>query len=1063
MQDSKKTLLWDVLIALGLGLVALVMFMTSTADYVYPGESAHLAALWNGLDVSTLKPYPVMAAFAAGGVNAIAWKCGVLATVFLYVAFVFFVRLRVAEEDMSDEAVTASRIGGVVLAVVFMLTPAVRESASHLEPRLFDFMWALLAFVLIAAYSRLPKWIGWLFVVLSAVVAGMGVADSPLCLMLLPLYFVTVWSAAAPRGRRPYGVAALYLLIYLLAMFIYVKCSVGDMSAYLQEQKNAVKFYFQAKNWILVIALATVPFVFSILACRMALSRESGISQWLFHLALTLVVVLAVATPLSPSGLMDASGVFPVATSGFVAFTAGYLAVYWWMLFKSAFQVNESLEEESLSRISRPIACVAIGVLSVAVVGSGLINLFSFDRNSGRFVTDIAEEVLSEMGDRTWLVTDGTIDDNLRFAAKAVRADKEFNLITLTRENEDVYIERLSELVKEKKIGGEQNEDLLLSLSIGVLPFVQDWFAADPDVAQKVALFGIPDLWYSANLTAVPEFLIFGADPSRKPDWSKWEKFAQALHAPKGWGSYQLWREKNPVKHRRLELRRYLGFVANDRGVWLQENGQDDEAYKMYELALETIDKDNISALVNILVMGDKGHAKAAAKKRDLFGRLQAIIKDESRRYVLQALSKYYGYIRDSQYFVQTGYAWARSGRPGEALAQVRRALDLVAVDNRPAFLNMMASLYAADNDRAKSRETYESVLAQDANNHDALMGMMRLELLDGNSEKAAEYLQKVTELNGDDPRGNLELAMLHMMRGELDEAKKAVRRTTDADHGNLQAWSMLAMVTIQQIDATKDEIEAKKLERQLRDEILATMEKQARNPSDYYLQTTRAFILLRQGAEGRKAARDAFAAAAKERPDIAGTADIVLGLDISLDDKVEAEKHAREVLRRNRKAPLANYVMGSLALHRGQVREAEEFLRRSVNNAQKPIALALNDLAEVLRRRKEFAEAEKYARKTVEVEPGLYVAWETLASILLDANKDLDQAEEYVNKAVELSKGADGKESDIRMVISQIRVLLARKDMIHAKTAMRMVDNRIDELSDFERAEYEGLKKSAR
>ena len=239
-------------------------------------------------------------------------------------------------------------------------------------------------------------------------------------------------------------------------------------------------------------------------------------------------------------------------------------------------------------------------------------------------------------------------------------------------------------------------------------------------------------------------------------------------------------------------------------------------------------------------------------------------------------------------------------------------------------------------------------------------------------------------------------------------------------------------------------------------------MEKQARNPSDYYLQTTRAFILLRQGEDKRRAARDAFAAAAKERPDIAGTTDLVLGLDISLDDKAEAEKHARDVLRRNRKAPLANYVMGSLALHRGQLREAEEFLRRSVNT-QKPAALALNDLAEVLRRRKEFAEAEKYARKTVEVEPSLYVAWETLASILLDANKDLDQAEEYVNKAVELSKGADGKVSDIRMVISQIRVLLARKDLIHAKSAMRMVDNRIGELSDYERAEYEELKKSAR
>ena len=90
MQDSKKALLTDVVIAVVLGLIAAVLFMTSTADYIYPGESAHLAALWNGLDVSTFRPYPLMAAFAEGGTNAIMWKCGVLTTVFLYVLFVAF-------------------------------------------------------------------------------------------------------------------------------------------------------------------------------------------------------------------------------------------------------------------------------------------------------------------------------------------------------------------------------------------------------------------------------------------------------------------------------------------------------------------------------------------------------------------------------------------------------------------------------------------------------------------------------------------------------------------------------------------------------------------------------------------------------------------------------------------------------------------------------------------------------------------------------------------------------------------------------------------------------------
>lgn len=1062
MSVSKKTLVTDLLVGLGLALVAAVLFLTSSATYVYPGESAHLAALWNGLDVSSFNQYPLMASFARGSLNAIAWKSGILAVVLLYAVFVFFTRHRIGEEDMSDHAVTASRIGGAVVAFVFMLTPAVREGASHIEPRLFDFMWAMLAFVFIALYARMPKWIAWLFVVLAAVTAGCGVADSPLALMLLPVYFVLTWDVAAPRTRRPYGVATAFLLLYLLAMFIYTPCAVGDTTAYLQAQKEIVKGYFQVKGWILVAALATLPLIVSMFACRSSLNRESGMAQWLFHLALTFVVVLTTATPLSPSSLMHESGIFPVATSAFVALTAGYLAVYWWLLFKSAFRGNESLDDESLARFSRPIACVAGGVLAIVVVVSCLLNLFAFDRNSGRFAADVAERILKEMGERTWLVTDGSIDDNLRFAAKSVGPDKELNLISLVRDDDKEYIARLTELVKEKKLGGERNDDLVLSLSLGVLPFVQDWLSSDPEIARQAAVYGAPDIWYSAKISPVPEFFLFGADPERTADWSAWADLDKVLEAPKGWGSYQLWREKDPLARKRLELRRYLGLVANDRGIWLQDRGKDDEAFKMYDLVLGTIDTDNICALINELEMSRTGYSKAVAKKRDLETKFKAIVDNKNRRYKLWALGNYYGYIRDPEMFIRLGYNWARSGRPGEALQQVRRAIDFVSVDNRNALMNMMASLYAAEDDRNKSRATYEAVLAQDSNNHDALLGLMRLELLDGDTEKAAEYLEKATQLNGDDPRGFLELAMLHMMRNNLEESKKAVRKMTDADHGNLQAWSMLAMITIQQIDATKDEVEVKKLERQLRDEILVTMEKQARNPSDYYLQTTRAFVLLRQGAEQRKAARDAFAAAAKERPDIEATADIVLGLDISLDDKPEAESHAREVLRRNRKAPLANYVMGSLALQRGQTAEAESFLRRSVA-AKKPPVLALNDLAEVLRRRKSFKEAETFARKAVTTDERLYVAWETLGSILMDAGGDLDEAEKCINKAVELSKGSDGKEADVRMLVSLARVQLARGDKIHGKGTLRKVQSRVNELSDFERDEFEELRKSAR
>ena len=230
----------------------------------------------------------------------------------------------------------------------------------------------------------------------------------------------------------------------------------------------------------------------------------------------------------------------------------------------------------------------------------------------------------------------------------------------------------------------------------------------------------------------------------------------------------------------------------------------------------------------------------------------------------------------------------------------------------------------------------------------------------------------------------------------------------------------------------------------------------------DYYLQATRGFVLLKKGEAKRREARDAFLAASKVRPDVSVTQKIVLGLDISLDDKDGAEAHAKDVLRRNRGEPLANYVMGSLALGRGEMDAALTYLHRAAD-AQQPVPLALNDIAEALRRKKDYDEAERYARKAVKVAPSLYVAWETLGAILMDRGTGLDEAEACIRKACDLSKAKSGHEADVRMLISLARVQVKRGDKQHARVSINKVQKRIEELSAFERREFEEVKKGVR
>ena len=266
----------------------------------------------------------------------------------------------------------------------------------------------------------------------------------------------------------------------------------------------------------------------------------------------------------------------------------------------------------------------------------------------------------------------------------------------------------------------------------------------------------------------------------------------------------------------------------------------------------------------------------------------------------------------------------------------------------------------------------------------------------------------------------------------------------------------------MQRCDEAKESKDKEAIIEEIENEILPKMEKIAKGGADYHLQTTRAFILMRKGADKRREARDAFIDAAKSRPNVDATHDLILGLDISLNDVASAKDHAVEVLKRNRNAPLANYVMGSLALQSGDNVNAEIYLRKAAD-ARKPVVLALNDLAEVLRRAGKYDEAEMYARKAVEAAPKLYVAWETLGSIMLDADRNIDEAEKCILKACELSRDDKGREEDVRMLISLARVQLAKGDNGKARTTLRKVNKRVSELSEYEKQEFEELRKRAK
>ena len=1053
----------DMVLVSGLAVFSALLYVPFAADYLFPGESARLAVVWRGLDMADYNLYPLLALFAkgTGASNLLAPLFGILAVATLYCLVRTFLRVRLSDGGTEPQAYAFARIGGLVAAVAFALTPAVREAATHFEPRLFDALWAMLAFAALIPLSGASRAAGLAGVLAAGVLAGAGFADSLLFVYLLPLYVVFVWMSSARNGRNPGGALAAFLVPCVLTAAVFIPCAIGDFSAFAADQTARLRFDFAVKSSLVVPCFAIVPALVALLATRRAYTRGGGWTGWLFNLFMTVLAIVAYASPLAPSSAMRPYGILPVAASAFVSVLVAYIAVYWLVqAFPSAAPASDAEEGPRLAKIARPLGFAAGGVFALVLAISFFFNIFlGFDGDRGRFADIAAEKIVSDLGPRTWFVTDGTLDDHLRYAA--AKKGRPLHLVCLQRDFDANYLARLGETVKAANLLGERTDDLVLSLKLGIWPFVQDWFAADANIAQRAAVFGTPDLWLYADRQPVPEFLFFGADPERFGTFSAWPAYNGLLAAPKGWGSHSLPEIDDPVVRKRLNLRRHMGLVANDRGFYLQTARTDDPAkrdaaaFEMYELVLNTIDADNISALFNELGMADEGYAQAVAKRRELTARMKAVVEDKNRRYRLEGLSIYYGYIRNAEVFARLGLGWARSGLPGEGLNQIRRAIDFLPADNRTSALNMMAALYASDNQQQKSREIYRGILARDAANREALLGLTRLELASGNLDKAAGYLETAAAADESDPRVQIERALLKLMKNDTAGAKAILRRLTDANAGDMQAWSFLAATVMRQIDGTKDAKELAKLEKELSEDILPAMEKQARGASDYYLLTTRAFVMMRKNdQESRRAARDAFIAAARDRPDLAGTRDIILGLDIQLNDAEDAETQAKLVLKSNRRAPLANYVLGSLALRNGRYAEAEGFLRRSVDN-EKPLALALNDLAEVLRRDKRAGEAIRFARKATETDPKLYITWETLASSLLDGGGDLDEAEQAAKKAVSLSKGENGRETDVRMLITLARVQFAKNDVKRARGTILKVRRRMNELSPYEQQEF--------
>ena len=1101
-EPDKRNVKTDMVMSVLLATVAVVVYGSTLMKGVFPGESARLMALVCGFEPMGVPAHPIFSivgawvsglpfATLAVRLNLFSLVCGVLAVVLVYRIVSFTIRDLITEEAAYEIAPRVSAMGGGLAAIAFLFAVPVWHAATRFQYQSFDVLFPLLAAQMLVLFA-MHRWR--VFLALFAVVCGVGIVESPFILPALPVLLAfalyVLWrmqGLSVPRMAWMGGVTALALgvTLYVVARRF---LGAGDYCAAMGWEKVSdvmwqmilvhkpfLRAAVPKTGGIMFLLVGIAPFVISSLASFRGLNNERSIGQYILHGLLSLALLPALAnTPFfSPwqkvrvaEIMVPGTNALPTGIYAMIAMTVGYLFAYWYLLLKVRSGNRAYDVSRSVRKAGAWLGLIFAYPFALGVIVASVMNKQEPGSSGGTFADRCANEILDRMGTRTWLVSASEIlSPHLQISAKQRGMD--FNLIYLNRDDNSHYLKFLWDLMVKKQLFPEADQQKMKStLELGVMPFLQDWFAADKAVETKVAVFNIPDLWFAADLTPVPDFFMFSGcrnteafkdKPLLKEYMDFWKSMDDVLSTTKGKNSNM----EDMTNLIRKDLRRHMGFVANNLGVMLEELGNSKDAFAAYNYVNKTIDPENISALFNRFEMARRKEDVTIPFAEQIEKELNTFIKQLKRQYSLWSLSRYFGYVRSPELFARMGYSFAVSGHPAAAKATLNKLLSMLSEDQRVEALKTIATTMVANSEPQKAEEAYEEILGTDPENPSAIHGMFRAELQRGSIDNAKKWLDKLSSLTDKPGTFGVEQATIHLMNKDAAAARATLQETIDRQPKNLQALAMLALLQIQQ-----DEIE---------DAEKITLEKMQNavgiKIDNYFIHVTRAQLLLKKSAsptlsqsarEGFiRQAREAFLRAAALNPDISHVKDIILQLDMSMNDRENAELHARHVLRANRNHALANYVLGSLRLQEGAYGEAEDFLSRSVMADETPAAL--NDLAEVQRRIRKFTEAEETARKAVEKGPMLYVAWETLASILLEGDKNLDEAEQCVNKAVALdeervsqataaTQGATvAAKTDPRIKITLARIQIAKGDIERAKDTIRLIKAQKDELQKFD------------
>ncbi len=992
MTSSPRQAAW---IAPFVALAGLALYLFTLSQGPYPGESAGLMAGQLGVSPLAFNIHPLadLASRAALAVRfgSIADRLNVLSAVCAAGALWLLVRLVAAAiwlaidvDDSNRRAATwAARLGGLGAGLFLAVSMPFWYAANRFHVAAFDLVLLLaLAHLLLSFLGAPHRFKGFVF----GLCYGLAAVEFPTLIVFGPLVLAAVlrglWGHDELRWGRAWPLAAgflLGLLAYLplawrLMGSVAFRASWPD-GGYGFALFTVLKMHFSliARSlpqigWLLVIVSSIVPWLAVLVVGRRGLNAEKDWGLYILHAILSgVAIAVLLNVPFAPWVIL---GPWRLLVTPYVLLASvfGYVVAYWFLLPR----MYLSYEQDPLQVRWRDRVGWFPAVLLLCVpVAVGALNFRTADARAAGALNGYAQSLIASAGSRTWVLTDGTFDDNV--LVEACEAGRPLRTINLRYSNNSSYLQWLG--------GNFQNPRLRSLAEVDMLAFLREWMDSDTNFADEVAFTVLPDLWLSGGYHPIPDrAVIVGTRQAALSDpaaaWAAhqafWgQPFIAGLEAAR----------KDPVLGSMAAVAlRNLSLVANNLGVVLEDNGWQKQAFAAYGQARE-LDQDNVSALLNQNTMLDHGYAAPDADRSR--ADLKKLAESLKSKIQVWALARTYGYVRLPQAYADMGMVWALSGEPGMAVAGFKRAIEL-----EPGARDMLsyglAAAYLAQDQAAESEALYRGLLAKNPADARALIGLARIMALGGKLQEATGLLERATSAGVPKDRIAMEYAALYLAVGDLARARIALQELTDLKPELSSAWAMLAAVLMQQKDTKALEECERKLDR-ARDKdfiVLFVLGQIAVQKADF------------------AAARVLFDQVQALRPANPVVLDQLLRLDVQENREDLAAVHVRSLLLLDPNHAFANHVLGSLQLKRKEYALAENSLRKSVERSRTPESL--NDLAWALQERGLLEEAEALAREALRANEKSAVYWDTLGVVLMKRGK-LAEAEAALKQSVAL------------------------------------------------------------